>query len=169
MPISLGSSPLPLKLNAEALAITLSPSTLPNAVVSSSATPSLNGSLAGSPPTLLNGSTAIVGGPPSGALPGPGRGGRDTRVYSIPSTARPVRARLHRANLLRRFGDSLRSVRARTKPDVVGNRSAGDLANALRTAVSTASGSSGRMVRRGGTGSREWRASTSCAVRPRKG
>src|SRR3954453_14218931 len=53
------SSPFLLRLNDDVRDITLRRSTLLNAVVSSSANPSLNGRLLESPPTFVNGRTAI--------------------------------------------------------------------------------------------------------------
>ena len=49
-----------MRLKAEVRDITLMPFTLPSAVVSSSANPSLNGRLVESPPGFANGTTAIA-------------------------------------------------------------------------------------------------------------
>src|SRR2546426_12739865 len=59
--------------------------------------------------------------------------------------------------------------RASTNWKAVTNRSAGTMASAWVIARSTASGTVARRVRSGGTGSREWRASTACTLGPVNG
>src|SRR3954465_10142336 len=66
--MSRGASPFLLRLNDDVRDITLRRSTLPNAVVSSSANPSLNGRLLESPPTFANGRTAIDRAEPAAPL-----------------------------------------------------------------------------------------------------